>query len=237
MTYLALDCATDVGSVAVGEPGSPGPEIVIGGRRHAAELVPAARECLRLAGRSWPDLAGVIVADGPGSFTGLRIAFATAAGLLRQRPGMPLLTAPSLLAAAWIGSRVAAGPRVAALFDALRGEVYAAIYEFGETIQVLLAPGLTTVDALAASGVSASLAVGDGTRSRADLIRRWTGHDPLPPPEGAPRASALIELLGRGVVARVADLSDWEPAYGRPAEAQARWEKAHGRPLPGSAGN
>ena len=26
--------------------------------------------------------------------------------------------------------------------------------------------------------------------------------------------------------------AEWEPVYGRPAEAQARWEIAHGRPLP-----
>jgi hypothetical protein len=32
-------------------------------------------------------------------------------------------------------------------------------------------------------------------------------------------------------------LDDWEPTYGRPAEAQARWEAAHGRALPNPAGN
>jgi len=28
------------------------------------------------------------------------------------------------------------------------------------------------------------------------------------------------------------DVSAWEPAYGRLAEAQVRWEAAHGVPLP-----
>jgi hypothetical protein len=32
-------------------------------------------------------------------------------------------------------------------------------------------------------------------------------------------------------------VAEWEPVYGRPAEAQARWEKAHGRPLPDSVGS
>lgn len=235
MTLLALDCATDAGSVAVGDPGTPAAEIVVAGRRHAADLIPAAEECLRRTSRSWSDLTGVLVADGPGSFTGLRIAFATAAGVLRHRADVPLLTAPSLLSAAWIGSRQA-GPTVAALFDALRGEVYAAIYQFGERVQTLMAPGLTTVASLVESGISPELAVGDGVTAYAASLRSWTGRDPVPPPAGAPRASALIELAARGAVRRVADLSTWEPTYGRPAEAQARWEKTHGRRLPGPAG-
>jgi hypothetical protein len=57
------------------------------------------------------------------------------------------------------------------------------------------------------------------------------------PPRGAPRAKALIDLVGVHRGARqVADVQGWEPDYGRPAEAQARWEIAHGRPLPDSVG-
>jgi hypothetical protein len=33
----------------------------------------------------------------------------------------------------------------------------------------------------------------------------------------------------------VHELDDWEPTYGRPAEAQVRWEAAHGRSLSDSA--
>jgi hypothetical protein len=32
-------------------------------------------------------------------------------------------------------------------------------------------------------------------------------------------------------------VAQWEPVYGRPAEAQARWEMVHGRPLPDSVGS
>ena len=47
----------------------------------------------------------------------------------------------------------------------------------------------------------------------------------IAPPEGAPRARALIGLVGLarwGAPGRV--VATWEPVYGRPAEAQARWE-------------
>lgn len=233
--FVALDAATDVGSVAVGTPGSPAAEVIIGKRRHAADFVPAIEETLHLAGASWRDISGMIVADGPGSFTGLRIAFATALGILRQRPDVALFTAPSLIATALLGSHVAPGP-VAALYDALRGEVYAAVCDFTNGVRVVVPPTLTTVAQLASDGVVARLAIGDGTRAHASEILRWTGRSHVEPPAGAPRASMLIELIEAGVATRVADRATWEPSYGRPAEAQARWERTHGRALPGATG-
>lgn len=233
--FVAFDTATDVGSVAVGTPGAPAAEVIIGKRRHAADLVPAIEETLRLAGASWNDLSGMIVADGPGSFTGLRIAFATALGVLRQRPDIALFTAPSLVATALLGSQLAPGP-VAALYDALRGQVYAAVCDFASGVKLVVPPTLTTVTHLASGGVVARLAIGDGAAAHANDVLRWTGRAPIGPPAGAPRASMLIELIEAGVATRVADPAAWEPTYGRPAEAQARWERTHGRVLPGATG-
>src|SRR6185295_14196793 len=85
---LAIDTATDMGSVAVGKPGAIASEVFMGTRRHATALTPAVNEALRLAGVSLEHVTGVIVADGPGSFTGLRIGFATVQGLIRARPGI-----------------------------------------------------------------------------------------------------------------------------------------------------
>jgi hypothetical protein len=58
------------------------------------------------------------------------------------------------------------------------------------------------------------------------------------PPQGAPSARQLIGLIGKqGGAREITDVEEWEPLYGRPAEAQARWETAHGRPLPDSVGS
>ena len=233
--FLAMDTATDVGSVAVGIPGAAAAEVIIGKRRHAADLVPAIEETLGLAGASWKDLEGLVVADGPGSFTGLRIAFATALGILRERQNISLYTAPSLVGTALLGSQLGPGP-VAALYDALRGEVYAAVCDFAAGGGVIMPPALTTVEWLTANGVVAHLAIGDGASAYERQVREWTGRAPVAPPAGAPRASMLIELISSGVATRVADPASWEPTYGRAAEAQVRWERAHGRALPGAAG-
>lgn len=236
--YLALDTATDRGSVAVGKPGSILAEVVVGPRRHAAELMPAIEATLRTAGQSLNDLSGLLVADGPGSFTGLRIAFATAQGIVRQRPDLTVMTVPSLLSAARVASGVSRGV-VAALYDALRGEVFAAVYQFaGDGVTTLIAPGLATVSALQGSEIRPDLAVGDGAVAYAGQVRSWTGREPLALSDLGALASGLIELLRTPDIFRVVEnVSAWEPQYGRLAEAQVRWERQHGKPLQGSAGD
>jgi tRNA threonylcarbamoyladenosine biosynthesis protein TsaB len=47
-----------------------------------------------------------------------------------------------------------------------------------------------------------------------------------------PNAATLLALLGvPGGAEQIKDLANWEPSYGRPAEAQVRWEATHGRTL------
>jgi tRNA threonylcarbamoyladenosine biosynthesis protein TsaB len=200
--------------------------------------MPSIEEALRVSGKTITDLSGVLLADGPGSFTGLRIAFATVQGVASQRPDLAVMTAPSLLSAAFIASRFTSGP-VAVLYDALRGEVFAAVYQFSQgRVTTLFPPTLTTVAALRESGIRPQLAVGDGVQPYAAELRDWTGRDPVPPPEGGPRAAGLIELLPvPGTLQPIENLSEFEPNYGRLAEAQVRWERQHGRPLPGTVGD
>jgi hypothetical protein len=127
---------------------------------------------------------------------------------------------------------------VAAVYDALRGEVFAAVYRFGPAgLETLLGPRLLAAAELPRMRPAPVVAVGDGAAAYPDVIAAWTGRSPVGPPEGGPRASALLQLRGvAGAVARLDDPAAAEPTYGRLAEAQARWEHAHGRPLPDSPG-
>lgn len=229
---LALDTATAFGSVAVGTSQGAMAEVSLGHRRHAAATLPAVEEVLRLAGARFADVEGIVLADGPGSFTGLRIGFATAKGILHQHPALTLRLAPSLLALAW-GARPFAGAAVAALYDALRGDVFAAVYAFGEgRLETWVTPRLTTPAELVQTVPRPAIAVGDGAAVHASLMLEWTGRPPVGPPAAVPRAVALLELLDvPGATTLVEDPGAVEPTYGRLAEAQARWERAHGRPL------
>jgi tRNA threonylcarbamoyladenosine biosynthesis protein TsaB len=237
--YLAIETATDAGSVAVGRPGTALAEIAIAPQRHAADVLPAAEQVLERVGGTFDQLDGIVVGDGPGSFTGLRIGLATAKGLAMGREDLAFQAVPSLMAAAWNGRRITDGS-IAALYDALRGEVYAAVYRFaGDAVETVVAPRLTTVEALAARGGSPpGVAVGDGAAAFADAVRAWTGAEPVGPPDGAPCAAALLELLAvRGAARSVTDVAGFEPDYGRPPAAQDRWEREHGRPLPHPTGD
>jgi tRNA threonylcarbamoyladenosine biosynthesis protein TsaB len=231
--WLALETAGDRASVAVGWPGRIAGSASLGGsRRHAGALLGLVEEATAAAGGAPGEIEGIIVADGPGSFTGLRVAAAVAKALVRAR-GLPLWTAPSLVALAGQASPPPGGS-VVAVSDALRGQLFATACRFrpGE-VEVLLPPAVYTPEEL-----------GERCPPPALVVRRAGGSCPLPGSwDGlatitlAPEGSALLALVGlRGGARRVAAPADWEPVYGRPAEAQTRWEESHGRRLPGTPG-
>lgn len=234
---LAIESATDRASVALGVPGAdPLEENVAGARRHAAALLPMIQSLLRRAGASLDDLTGIVLSDGPGSFTGLRVGASVAKALVQAR-NLPLWVAPSLLVRAAGVAR--ADEMVLAVAGALRGEVYAAAYRFlPERIHTELAPSVRRPDELVQGGFTPAVVVGEAPADILAVLESWIGRPVIGPPEGAPHATRLLALVGRGGGARQVDaVSGWEPVYGRPAEAQARWEMAHGRPLPDSVGS
>lgn len=195
---LALDTATARASFAVGIPGSAATDLVIAEKRDLSRVLErAAADVLRAAGCAPADIGAVVVADGPGGFTGLRIGIAFAKGLCRAL-GVPLLSVPSLLGAA--RAVVDAEGEAVAEYDALRGEVYRAAYRFAPdgTVSVLELPHLAVA----------------GTAERPAGRHASEMHA---------SAAALVRLTGvAGGPVVVADAATWEPAYGRLAEAEAR---------------
>jgi tRNA threonylcarbamoyladenosine biosynthesis protein TsaB len=230
--WLAIDTATDIASVAVGTADRPVARAIRGARQHAAQILPLVHHVLELAGLRLDQLAGVVVGDGPGSFTGLRIAWAAAKGLVQERQ-LSLIAIPSLLGAA----HAAGAQTVAACYDALRGQVFGAIYAFDHNqVTTMVAPGLFTIPMLAERARrSPDLAVGDGAERYRDQIMAWTGRAPAALDTLSPLAGSLLALLAYDGAGRPIDLGVAEPVYGRPAEAQVKWESRHGRPLPDSS--
>ncbi len=210
---LALDTATDRPSLALGSSAAPGDDLLVPTRSDLSrEIDRLAAELLRRRRLAVSDLAGVVVADGPGSFTGLRIGIAFAKGLCRAH-ALPLFTAPSLLGAAFHAS--GGSGTVVAEYDALRGDVFRAAYRFEkDRIVVLLPPAV--VSAGAPVGIpEVHLRVGEGHAS----------------------AAALLMLAARpGALTAIHDSAAWEPVYGRLAEAEARRRARGGVRVGGSGG-
>lgn len=217
--WLAIDTATDQASVALGHPGQVlARETIAGARRHAARLLPAIEACLTRVGAGFAEIEAVVLADGPGSFTGLRVGASVAKALIRVRP-MPLWVAPSLLVCA-AAAGAAEGETVLAASNALRGELFVAAYRFPPgRVETLLVPSVLTPDQIPVRVPGAGRLAGPAAPA--------LGGQP-----SWPDAGALLGLVGlAGGVHAVPDPARWEPVYGRPAEAQAKWERDHGQPL------
>jgi tRNA threonylcarbamoyl adenosine modification protein YeaZ len=210
---LSIDTATDRPTLALGTPAAPGPDVALDQRRDLSrDIDRLARELFAARGVKPSQLTGVVVADGPGSFTGLRIGIAFAKGLCRVLD-VPLLTAPSMLGAAASPSPAvanplppAAGRLVVAEYDALRGDVYRAVYRF-ETGRIEVVERPTVVRA-GEPGPKGALSAGERGASAARLL-------------------SLVVVPGGPIPVR--EPATWEPDYGRPAEAEARRLARHDR--------
>jgi tRNA threonylcarbamoyladenosine biosynthesis protein TsaB len=218
---LALDSSAGVGSVAVGDGDRLLGEIVLNvGPGASSALMPAVDAVLRTAGLVPAELRAVVVAGGPGSFTGLRIAAATAKGIAAAG-GIPLYAYSGLLASA-AGQWASARP-VCALFDARRRDVYLACYRFGAGVEELIAPTAMGVDEVIERfrGGEPPLFTGEAAALHGEELARELGAPVVPGLLAAPRASALLWLARAAPeMGRVADPAAWEPEYVRAAGAE-----------------
>jgi len=139
VTLLAFDTATSATTVALhrddGACSEARDDPQPGARpRHTSELLPLADRLLRAAGLRWADLNRIAVGTGPGTFTGLRIGLATARALASTRsiPLVGVSTAASLALGAWEQARAQGAGHLAAVIDARRGEVFAAVWPLAQ---------------------------------------------------------------------------------------------------------
>jgi tRNA threonylcarbamoyladenosine biosynthesis protein TsaB len=107
-------------------------------RGHAEALAPMVQASMREADIRFGDLERLAVTTGPGTFTGQRVGIAFMRGL-RVALKLPLIGITTLEAMARAAMKEAGAPFGAALHDANRGEVYAALH--GDDA-VLLEPSL-----------------------------------------------------------------------------------------------
>ncbi|NOT07823.1 MAG: tRNA (adenosine(37)-N6)-threonylcarbamoyltransferase complex dimerization subunit type 1 TsaB [Gemmatimonadales bacterium] len=235
MIALAIETTTDRLSVAGrvdGGEGRTAARALDGARRHAAALIPLIDEVLSELGTTLPAVTDIAIADGPGSFTGLRVGASTVKALVRTHRQIRVSAASTLMVRA-AGAGAPHGAVVLVVTSALRGELYAATYlvDLPNTVTTIKAPTLATPESLHAQ--RPDLLVADAPEK---LVERLADQFQVPLVRGAaslPMAKALLSLVAvPGGAVPIEELDDWEPSYGRPAEAQAKWEAAHGRALP-----
>ncbi len=123
MNILALDTSTEFCSVAIWQDGVVQQRVTHAGQSHSTVLLEMVDAVLQDAGLRLEALDGMAYGAGPGAFTGLRIACATAQGLAFAA-GIPLAGISTLQAlAAGCGAA-----QVLCCFDARMREIYHAAY-------------------------------------------------------------------------------------------------------------
>ncbi len=126
MKILALETATDPGSVALWSNGRVVARSCPDDLSNSASLLPAAEAMLKEEGLTFADLEGIAFGAGPGSFTGLRVSCGVAQGLAVAR-GFPLLGVGTLEAMAL----AVECEQVIVALDARMGEVYFGLFVNG----------------------------------------------------------------------------------------------------------
>jgi tRNA threonylcarbamoyladenosine biosynthesis protein TsaB len=211
---LALDASTPVTTVAVARANARHREVLAEistiGRGASETLLPAVQAALDLAGEELDSVELVLAGVGPGTFTGIRIAAATARAL-SAGTGMALARNSTLDALAV--PALSCSPDVLAVLDARRGQVFARRFSgSGPTT------GIYCVRPEELSVEGEPVLVGDGAvRYREDL----TGLGRIPP-DGSP----LHRVTAAGHVVS-ADLNpvgteDLVPIYVREPDAEVR---------------
>lgn len=236
---LAMDTSSGFGSVAVERGGEVVARALLLRRgEQAARLIPAIDEVLADARVERAEIGGIVVGRGPGSFTGVRIAAATARGLARGLD-VPLWAWSSLAAgaasfSAWVPQALRihavagsldlpdeadAWPRLV-LFDARADRLYAACYRFiSGRMEEVVEPHATTVDELLERELPENaLFCGEGAHRHAEVLD-GAGHRILPFPAGLPTAEGLLRIHALHPGAKPeAPGSRWEPDYLRPSQ-------------------
>ena len=126
MLILALDASTPVTTVALARVEEAGretlAEVSVSARGASEALLPAVHASLDLAGKGLGSVELVLAGVGPGTFTGIRIAAATARAL---SAGTGIALSKNSTLAALAAPALSCSGDVLAVLDARRGQVFA----------------------------------------------------------------------------------------------------------------
>jgi tRNA threonylcarbamoyladenosine biosynthesis protein TsaB len=237
MNLLAIDTSTEYCSLALDAGGSVSSLHFLAGQRHAELALDGVRRLMARADLAFADLDGIVYGQGPGSFTGLRIACGMAQGLALAH-GLGVVGITSLEAMAEEAAEEAAGEgaargRVVACLDARMGEVYHAAYESDVKAhwRSVRAPGLYAPGDVPELPGNEWLACGSGFSAHGDmLLARYRGQLSAVAADCVPTARAMLRLAQPVFAAgNAGDAARALPLYLRNKVALTEVERQAGR--------
>lgn len=197
-------------------------------RNHSIYLMPAINRLFKLVGWQPADLDRVVVAQGPGSYTGIRIAV-TSAKVLADTLDIELVGVSSLEV---VARNVVPqdGRIIVPFFDARRENVFAGAYQWqdGQLINRIEDQHLalkTLLDQLSQVGQPVIL-VGHLTKRLQEAMGKLPDNVVLAPRAYALPSSYQLAIAGEDRPA-VKQVDPFVPHYLRITEAEANWQKLH----------
>jgi tRNA threonylcarbamoyladenosine biosynthesis protein TsaB len=224
MTILSIDTSNyPFGVALIEEDKVIGEYITYIKKNHSVRAMPAIEQLLKDCGIEAKELTKIVVANGPGSYTGVRIGV-TLAKTLAWSLNIPLIPVSSLATLASSG-RYFSGA-IVPIFDARRGQVYTGLYEFQgdqlvrveEDRNILLEEWVTNLKELNKD----LLFVGNDVSIHKNMIKEVLGDQAKIAPfvSHNPRPSELAFI---GLSYKENTAHDVLPNYIRMAEAEVKW--------------
>lgn len=128
MNVLAIDTSNQILGVAVMKNNEVAGKVLLNIKRnHSVQLMPAINRLMKETALTPDQLDRIVVAHGPGSYTGVRIGLSTAK-TMAWALGIPVIGVSSLELLAW--NAAASDMEICPFFDARRGLVFTGLYQW-----------------------------------------------------------------------------------------------------------
>lgn len=224
MNILAIDTSNQVLGVAIAKDNQLLGEIKTNlAKNHSVRLMPAIDQLMNEVSMKPEELDKIVVAKGPGSYTGVRIGLATAKSMAWALR-VPVIGVSSLEVLAYQG-RFFNG-LICPFFDARRGLVFSAAYEWGaeQPVEKYKETNMLMTDFLDAISEEEKpvLFLSPDIELYRDKIKEKLGDRAIIPAFSFHVADAS-HLIVAGTKKQVESTHALTPNYLRLAEAEAKW--------------
>lgn len=228
MKILAIDTSANVATAAVAEDDTLLCEYILNHKKtHSQKIMVMIENLLKDLELTVHDIDLFAVANGPGSFTGLRIGVATMKALSHS-VNKPIVGVSSLAGMAY--NLPYAEHIIVPVMDARANRVYTASYIWDEEFKEITEPEATTIEECVANcgELMDTLFVGDGAIAHREYIKEKLGDRAFfaPQPAMLQRASSIAaiayDMAKKGEVMNYAEL---KPVYLRKSQAERELEE------------
>lgn len=231
MKVLAVDTSSNVATVAVVEDGKLlGESVLNHGKTHSQKIMVMIQKLMEDLELSVNDIDVFAAANGPGSFTGLRIGVATIKALAHS-VNKPVVGISTLAGLAY--NLPHCEHIIVPIMDARRNQVYTASYIWDEDgFKELSADEAISIEECVDScgEFLDTVFVGDGVYVHEEYIRERLGENAhfTPPTALMQRASSIAMLaLMKAKQGETQHYSELKPFYLRKSQAEREYEERH----------